>query len=133
MALVSQPVAGETSLAGPKLRGTVSTAWSALGPTRVSLPESCTVLAKPSLSLLWLQSSCAWREGDNAGGDPEPSTQAWCHRALQKWSGVRIDLRTGFCLLSVRFLPAWYLNPWAMLFEILHITNQRTLPHHRAQ
>lgn len=63
MALVSQPVAGETSLAGPKLRGTVSTAWSALGQTSVSLPGSSTVFAKPSLALLWLQRSCAWRGG----------------------------------------------------------------------
>lgn len=75
-------------------------------------------------------------EGGIAGGDPEPSTEQGLqggHRALQKWSVVRIDLKTRLYLLSVKFLPAWYLNPWAMLFELLHITNQRTSPFYRAQ
>lgn len=44
-------VAGETSLAGAKLRGTVSTACNALGQTSVSLPGSSTVFAEPSLAL----------------------------------------------------------------------------------
>lgn len=105
----------------------------------MSLPRSSIVFAKPSLALLWLQSSCALEGREALLGEtlsPAQSRgcgQAQCLSALQKSLVVRIGLRTGVYLLSVKFLPAWYLNPWAMLFELLHIASQRTSPLYRAQ
>lgn len=71
-------------------RGTLSTAQGALGQTSVSLAGSSIVSAKPSLALLWLQSSCALEGREALLGEtlsPAQSRgcgQARCHRALQK-------------------------------------------------
>lgn len=68
-------------------------------------------------------------EGGTAERDPEPSTE---QGPAERDSGKNRPEDRVY-LLSVKFLPAWYLNPWAMLFELLHITNQRTSPLYRGQ